>query len=70
MKPLLQKGRLIIAGLHKAKCRWCQKPGITKLCSCPTSLKLVQINFRPYQYFNTPQGPQIALMSGPLNALP
>jgi hypothetical protein len=27
------------------------------------------VNWRPYQYFNTPQGPQLA-MTGPLNALP
>jgi hypothetical protein len=37
---LVRKGRLIIAGLRKAKCRWCGKPGQTRLCSCGAHYKL------------------------------
>lgn len=56
------KGEKIIAGLRKATCKWCGKPGQTVMCRCNAKLTLDHRNFR------TDVNPLV--LSGPMGKLP
>lgn len=35
-----------LRGIRSAVCRYCQRPGFTRLCSCPAKLVLMERNWR------------------------
>lgn len=57
-----QKGKLIIAGLRKAVCKYCGKPGQTRLCRCKPHMRLLNRNNR-IDY-------NLSQLAGPMGKLP